>query len=195
MPTNNPINPTPESDQPQEDVVDLRKLFFKMLSYWHFFVLALAVALICAWLYNRYTTTRYRVTSTLLIEEDKKSGTIGTDQLLQGFGLRPGMQNLDNQILILSSWSLIGRTLDSLPFDIEYYYRGRIKKAGLYPKHPVKVIQDTAGSLPFDIEFKFKYLGDNKFTLDAESYESYTLHKQASFGEKIEVKSGSFRIE
>src|SRR5665647_1936843 len=99
-------NSVSDNDQPQEEVVDLRKLFFKLLSYWQFFVLALFVALICAWFYNRYTLTKYRVTSTLLIEENKKPGAIGTDQLLQGFGLQPGMQNLDNQIQILSSWSL-----------------------------------------------------------------------------------------
>ena len=140
-----------DNDQPQEEVVDLRKLFFKLLSYWHFFVLGLAVALIVAWLYNRYTIPIYRVTSTLLIEDDKQSGALGTDKLLQGFGLRPGMQNLDNQILILSSWSLIGKTLDSLPFGTEYYYRGRINKVALYPKHPITVIQDTPGILPYDI--------------------------------------------
>ena len=184
-----------DNDQPQEEVVDLRKLFFKLLSYWHFFVLGLAVALIVAWLYNRYTVPIYRVTSTLLIEDDKQSGALGTDKLLKGFGLKAGMQNLDNQILILSSWSLIGKTLDSLPFGTEYYYRRRLNKEALYPKHPISVIQDTPGILPYDIEFEFKYLGNNKFTLDAEFNESYSLHKEASFGEKIEVKSGSFRIE
>ncbi len=180
----------------QEEVVDLRKLFFKLLSYWHFFAITIVVTLICAWLYNRYATTKYRVTSTLLIEEDKKgSAAIGSDKLLEGFGLRPGMQNLDNQIQILSSWSLIGKTLDSLPFGTEYYCRLRMKQEALYPKHPITVIQDTYGTLPFDIEFKFKYLGDNKFTLDAESKESYTLHKEAAFGEKIETKDGSFRVK
>jgi capsular exopolysaccharide synthesis family protein len=195
MSKDNLLQTEPQNQLPQqEEVIDLRKLFFKLLSSWYFFVIALAMALICAWLYNRYAPTRYRVTSTLLIEEDKKSGAIGTDQLLKGFGLKSGMQNLDNQIQILSSWSLIGKTLDSLPFGTQYYYGGRIKKTGLYPKHPITVIQDTAGALPFDIEFKFKYLGDNKFTLDAESKEFNTLHKQASFGEKIGIKSGSFRI-
>ncbi len=184
-----------DNDQPQEEVVDLRKLFFKLLSYWHFFVLGLAVALIVAWLYNRYTIPIYRVTSTLLIEDDKQSGALGTDKLLKGFGLKAGMQNLDNQILILSSWSLIGKTLDSLSFGTEYYYRRRLNKEALYPKHPISVIQDTPGILPYDIEFEFKYLGNNKFTLDAVSNGSYSLHKEASFGEKIEVKGGSFRIE
>ncbi|MEI6049118.1 MAG: GNVR domain-containing protein [Bacteroidota bacterium] len=194
MPTNKPTNPAYETDQPQEDSVDLRKLFFKLLSYLYFFVFAVALALVCAWLYNKYTTTTYRVTSTILIEEDKKSGALGTDQLLKGFGLKSGIQNLDNQIQILSSWSLIGRTLDSLPFETEYYYRGRIRKVALYPKHPITVIQDSAGTLPFDTEFKFKYLGDNKFRLDADLGGSNTLLTLGLFGEKIEIKTGSFRI-
>src|SRR5450759_195783 len=192
MPTQ---NPTPDTDQPQEEIVDLRKLFFKLLSYWHLFAVALFAALICAWFYNRYTLVKYRVTSTLLIEENKKPGAIGTDQLLQGFGLQPGMQNLDNQIQILSSWSLIGKTIDSLPFNFEYYTRGRINKGSLYPKHPITVIQDTPNTLPSEVEFVLKYLGDNKFKIDAESNGSFELHKEAQFGERIELKNGSFRIE
>jgi capsular exopolysaccharide synthesis family protein len=70
-----------------------------------------------------------------------------------------------------------------------------MKQEALYPKHPITVIQDTYGTLPFDVEFKFKYLGDNKFTFEAESNGSYTLHKEAAFGEKIETKDGSFRVK
>ena len=197
MSNNNLLQIKPQNVNPrQEDVIDLRKLFFKLLSYWHIFAITMVVTIICAWLYNRYATTKYRITSTLLIEEDKKgSAAIGSDKLLEGFGLRPGMQNLDNQIQILSSWSLIGRTLDSLPFGTEYYCRLRMKQEALYPKHPITVIQDNYGTLPFDIEFKFKYLGDNKFTLDAESNKSYTLHKKATIGEEIETKNGSFRVK
>jgi tyrosine-protein kinase Etk/Wzc len=196
MPTNHTPNSVSDNDQPQEEVVDLRKLFFKLLSYWQYFVIALFIALICAWLYNRYTLTKYRVTSALLIEENKKSGAIGgTDQLLKGFGLNPGMQNLDNQIQILSSWSLIGKTIDTLPFNIEYYTRGRINKGSLYPYHPVTVIEDSPKTLPAEVEFELKYLGNNKFRLYAESDDgSFDLQKEFSFGEKIEFKEGSFRI-
>jgi len=181
-------------NEPHEDIVDLRMLFFKLFSYWPLFVLTLAVSFSCAWLYNRYTMPVYRVSSTLLIEEDKKSGTPGTENLLQGFGLRPGMQNLDNQILILSSWSLIGKTLDSLPFGTEYYTRGKINKGSLYPNNPITVIQSKLGVLPFDIEFVLKYQGGNEYILETEAKGTYNLYKEASFDEDIEVKSGSFRI-
>jgi len=180
---------------PKKDDVDLQKLFFRILSFWYLFALSLFLALVCAWFYNNYTLTRYRVSSTILIEEGKKSAAMGTDQILQGFGLNPSMQNLDNQIQILTSWSLIGRAIDSLPFGVEYYYRGWINKTSLYPKHPITVFEEAPGTLPFEIEFELRYLDDNKFTLDAESNRSFELHKEASFGESIEIENGSFRIE
>lgn len=77
------------TDDSAEEVVDLRKFFFKMISYWYYFVATIAVALILAYLYNKFTLPVYRTTSTLLIEEDKKSGLPGTDQLLQASGLTP----------------------------------------------------------------------------------------------------------
>jgi len=187
-------NNHPPDNEPVEEVIDLRKFFFKMLSYWYYFAGALAVALLCAFLYNRYTIPVYRVTSTLLIEEDKKSGALGTDKLLEGFGLNPGMQNLDNQILILSSWSLIGRTLDSLPFAVEYYYKGRVNKSALYPEHPITVIQDSTGKLPRDVEFKLSHIDDNKFTIESESYLFPDFKTEASFGEKIKFASGSLTV-
>ena len=180
------------NDEPTEEVVDLRKFFFKMISFWYFFVATIAVALVFAWTYNRLTLPVYRVTSTLLIEEDKK-GMPGTDQLLQGFGLNPGMQNLDNQILILSSWSLIGRTLDSLPFDVEYFYKGNTNKSPLYPLQPIIVTFDE--NLPRDVEFVLRYDESDKFTIETESYLYPDWSTEASFGETIAFEGGSFVVE
>ena len=39
---------------------------------------------------------------------------MGNDQLLEGFGLGGGTNNLDNQIMVLTSKTLIGRALDEL---------------------------------------------------------------------------------
>ena len=106
------------------------------------------------------------------------------------------MQNLDNQIQILTSWSLIGRTIDSLPFKYEYYTRGRINKGSIYPLHPITVVEDTTNTLPAEVEFALSYLGNNKFRLNAESDDgSFKLHKDARFGEMIDAGKGSFRIE
>ena len=185
----------PDSDDSQEEIIDLRKLFFKLLSHWPFFLIALFVALTAAWLYNKYTMPVYRVTSTILIEESKQSSALGTDQLLEGFGLTAGMQNVDNQMLILTSWSLIGRTLDSLPFETEYYYHGRINKLPLYPEHPINVRTDNITRLPLDVEFVLSSKGDNKFTLEAESDFIDDISVEGTFGVPLIVGGGSIIID
>ena len=80
------------------------------------------------------------------------------NQLLEGLSLEAGTQNLDNQIMILSSKTLIWNTLNDLPFDIECYYHKLNKKLSLYPDSPIKIIPESVDSLPRDIEFTFKYL-------------------------------------
>jgi tyrosine-protein kinase Etk/Wzc len=179
----------------QENVINFRKVFSLMLSNWHYFLITLILALICAFLYNTLTIPTYRVSATLLINEEKKGALIGNDQLLEGFGLGAGTKNLDNQIMVLSSRTLIGRTLDELPFDIEYYHRGLFNKIALYPSHPIKIVPEAADSFPRDLEFTFKFLGNTKFSLDAKSKDTFELHTQTSFGEIIKFPGGSFRIE
>ena len=122
----------------------------------------------------------YTIVSTnLLIDEEKKGVQLENNQILEGFGLGTGTKNLDNQIMVLSSRTLIDRTLDELNFDIEYYRKGLFNKVSFYPDNPIKIVPESADSLPRDVEFSFKYLDNNMFTLDAESEDSFTLHTQA----------------
>jgi capsular exopolysaccharide synthesis family protein len=179
----------------QEDMMDLKKTFYMLFSNWYYFLIALIVALIAAYLYNSYSIPVYRVSTTLLIDEEKKGSLTGNNQLLEGIGLGEGTKNLDNQIMILSSKTLIGKTLDELPFDVEYYRQERFKKIALYPKHPINVIPVTLDSLPGDIEFTFKNLADSMFRLDAKSKDLDEFHIKASFGEIIKTPGGRFRID
>jgi capsular exopolysaccharide synthesis family protein len=197
MSNNDSFQLASQSKRPhQEDEIDLKKIFYLIISNWYYFLIAMILALICAFLYNTYTIPTYRVSSTLLINEDKKGGVLENNQFFEGFGLGTGIQNLDNQIMILSSRTLIGKTLDELPFSIEYYYYNRFKnKVSLYPDSPIKIIPETADSLPRDIEFTFKYLDNNMFNLNGESKDTFEFHTMASFGEIINTPGGRFRIE
>jgi capsular exopolysaccharide synthesis family protein len=179
----------------QDDEIDLKKIYSRVVSNWHYFVISLIVALMFALIYITNTIPTYRVSATLLINEEKKGASIGNDQILGGFGLGSGTNNLDNQIMILTSRTLIGRTLDELNFDIECYSRRLFNKIALYPNYPIKVVPETADSLPRDIEFNFKYLDNNMFGLDAESNDFFKLHRKASFGEIIKTPAGRFHIE
>jgi tyrosine-protein kinase Etk/Wzc len=179
----------------QDDNSDLRKIFYLILSNWYFFLIAMVVAILLAYLYNTFAVPTYRASTTILIDEEKKGALTGNSQLLEGFRLGSGTKNLDNQIMVLSSRTLIGRTLDELDFGIEYYYRELFNKIAIYPNHPITVLPVRPDSLPRDIEFTFKYLDKNKFRLTAESPVLGNFDKQALFGEIINTRGGRFSIE
>lgn len=179
----------------QDEVIDLYKIFYIVISRWRYFLMANFITLICAFLYCTYMPPTYRVSSTLLINDVKNGGLMDNNQFIDGLRLWSGTQNIDNQIMILSSRALIRATLNDLPFEIEYYKRRLGNKVSLYPDSPIKVIPVTLDSLPRDIEFTFKYLENNKFSLEAESGDNFDLNIQASFGEIIKTPDGRFHIE
>jgi tyrosine-protein kinase Etk/Wzc len=178
-----------------EDKILLRKKILMIVSRKSFFISTLVVCMVFAALYIKYTTPVYRVYASILIEEQKEKSSSGNDQLLEGFGLMPGMKNLDNQIMVLSSRSLISKTLDEMAYDIIFYQRRLFSRLSLYPLRPLKIISENGTQPPKDIEFAFKYLGNNNFRLDASSEKMFEIHSTAAFGERIEFNSGSFRIE
>jgi tyrosine-protein kinase Etk/Wzc len=181
----------------QSDDIDLMKYVFLILGNWYWFILSLVVALVLAWQYMEHTLPVWRTSSYILIEDDKrqKAANIGTDQLLQGFGLQPGMQNLQNQLFILSSWTLIDKTISALPLETEYYTKGRINKVAYYPDSPVKVITDTSSIVPRNIEFEIRFVDNNNFILKAGSRKSIHFEKRASFGEPIDLDGGRIKID
>lgn len=176
------------------DLIDSKKIISLIHSNRYLLIGTLFSALAIAFLYNTFTLPVYRVSASILIEEDKKSVSTGNDQLLEGFGLMPGLKNLDNQIMVLTSRTLVHQTLDELPLDTTYYYKRLFKKKSLYPERPLRMISLTGSPLPEDIEFTFKYLGNDKFRLDGKSDNSFEIHKKASFGEVINLSDGSFQI-
>ena len=56
----------------QEEAVDYKALFFKFYRHWYFFVVTVFIALVIAFLFNKYTKPIYEVSTTVLIE-DKSS--------------------------------------------------------------------------------------------------------------------------
>ncbi len=177
------------------ELLKMKKVLSRIMSHRYFFATAFISSLILAWLYNTYTIPVYKVSATIMIEQEKSTISPGNDQLLEGFGLLPGMKNIDNQLMVLSSRTLVSNTLDELPLDLEFYYRGLVNKKSLYPVHPVKIMCENGSELPEDVIFTLKYLDADSFMIDAESKGFFEIHKKVSYGQTIEYPGGSFHLE
>ena len=53
-----------------DEIIDFRQFFFKILKNWYLFVFSLAITLIIAFTFNRYTHERYYSETSILIKEE-----------------------------------------------------------------------------------------------------------------------------
>jgi tyrosine-protein kinase Etk/Wzc len=66
------VDPIRDNSQQQaEESIDFKTLFFKLYSYWYFFLITIFIALLIAFLFNKYTLPVYKVKTTVLIKDDK----------------------------------------------------------------------------------------------------------------------------
>ena len=170
--------------------INPQKILILMLNNWYVYLLALIIAFGGGYLYLRHKIPTFYLSTTLLVEEQESSP--GED-LLQGFSVRPGIQNLDNQLIIVSSYSLIRKVLKELPFEIDVYRKGLRSQASYFPMSPLR-IEPGANGLPYNIEFVFTHTEGDKFHISSNTKHVPELDTTINFGKLIEYGNHSFTI-
>jgi tyrosine-protein kinase Etk/Wzc len=161
---------------------------------WYWFVIGIGLGVYGSRLYIRHTLPVYETSATLLVNENENRQIVDNTELLQGLGLPGGMQNIENQMMILQSRDLTESTLNELPFEVEFYFKTFRNRLPVYPESPLRVYENGKNVLPRNTEFIISSIGNNKFILECGS-EYFPLNRTASFGDSIAVQNGSFRIE
>jgi len=170
--------------------VNVRKLLLMMWRKWYYYLIAIIILGAAAYFYLKHKIPTYLVTTTVLVQEEGAATGIN---LVEGFAVRPGSQNLDNQILVLSSYSLVRKAVEDLPFEIDVYRKGLLSQQSYYPLSPLRIEPGPDG-LPFNIEFIFEHSYNDVFHLTISSTFNHGLDTLLSFGQRINYNNGSFII-
>ena len=166
---------------------DAREWLFKVLHYWYLFVISVAVALSAAYLQNRRWIAQYFSSGTIIIK-DYGSTYGGSSALMNGFGVDAGYKNVNNQVIMLSSYDLIGRVVDSLPFlNVEYMTKGHFKTRNIYRNTPVLLEPKRVASEAFGVLFALDIDEDGSLKISSAT-EGFAedFHMDASFGQPVE---------
>ena len=86
-----------------DEKIDIQEVLFKYIIHWPWFVGAVLVCLIGAWIYLRMATPVYNISATVLIKDDKKGGNTGGMAGLEELGLSgliSSSQNIDNETIL-----------------------------------------------------------------------------------------------
>ena len=157
---------------------------FTFLHYWYLFVIALVIAMGLAMLKNRRWIPTYYSQGTIVIKE---SGTYGgsASALMSGFGVDAGYKNVNNQMIMLGSYDLMSRVVDSLPFlNVEYITQGRFKTRQLYRQTPILVESTRLDPRAYGVLYQVNFEGDGTIRI-ASTNEDTPLDLKARYGEPI----------
>lgn len=165
-----------------EEKIDFQEVLFKYLIHWPWFLGAIIVCLIGAWIYLHTATPVYNISATVLIKDDKKGGSAGMASELENLGLNGLMsssQNIDNEMEVLRSKTIAKEVVVDLNLYISYKDEDEFPAKDMYKTSPVLVnlIPQEAELLnePMEVEMALYPQGglDVKLKIEDEEYQKH----------------------
>jgi capsular exopolysaccharide synthesis family protein len=182
-------NTTPQFSNPRSELTSLsvRDLLYKYLRYLPLFILSISFALLGGYVYLRYSIPQYSSNGVLLIKDDKSKSNRGNDKFEELFS-NSSVNNIQAEMELIKSKSLMRRVVDRLGLSVEYYGVGKVKSVSVYKRAPFYIIpieiKDSLESISFDISIR-----------SGENYQIDGLQGVYRFGQEFILPQGRFRLE
>lgn len=163
-----------------------KEFILKYLKYLPWVLISLAFFLILAYIKVRYTTSIYRVQSSILIKNDRSNGR-ASDARFDELFMSEGESNLSNEMEILKSRPVLQRVAKDLNLQTLYYNKGNVKTSLMYPDPPFFFEPLSIADSSRGFGCTITMLGNGKFLLD----ESKALME---FGKPFQIDNNLCRI-
>ena len=136
--------PRDNFQEQEENNFSLNDIWALCIGHWKWFVISLAICLLLASLYILKTVPVYTRSASVLIKEDRKSGSVSGDisSSISGLGLGLSQVNVNNEIVNFTSPDLMLQVVKNLHLDVDYKVPNWRIKRTIY-----------GSSLPIQVEF------------------------------------------
>lgn len=208
------------SEEIFQQKTDFKEIIYKVFKYKYYFAGCLFIAILIAFVLNKYATPKYANGTTILIREENSSSFMSSGGGMMGeFDLFGGIQNVENELSVLKSFSIINEAIQELNLEVSYTLEESLfplkflpfsSYTDLYDNSPIQVIIDQTHSQPVYLRFYVEVMSDSSFKLKANSegvflydyitntgigkIDSLNFYGLFRFGEKITSKYFSFIV-
>lgn len=179
----------------KEEKIDFHALLFRYVIRWPWFVASVIICLAGAWLHLRQTTPVYNISASVIIKDDKKGGNSGGNlAALEGLGLVNSVSNIDNEIEILRSKTLVKHVVSELNLYTTYSVKGSFNEVELYKSSPVLVglTPQEADRLPGPAVFELTLSPGNRLDVKATVGETSYNKKFSKLPGLLVTPAGTF---
>jgi len=120
------------SQQTSMKKLDLKDQILGYVKYWHLFAITLTLSLLAAYVYLQFTTPEYKVSSTLLIQNDAQGEGLLKGTAFSDLNMFRNSKTTDNEMEVLRSKDLIYQVLNDLDLGTRYLQKSGWKSKELY---------------------------------------------------------------
>jgi capsular exopolysaccharide synthesis family protein len=189
-------------DEDFENDFEFKAFLNKYSIHWQWFALGISICLLLAFLYLRYTIPQYQASTTILVKDEKKGGMLSELSAFADLGMGGGLKsNLDNEIEILKSRSLVESTVKKLNLNTSLIVAGKIVDKEIYQETPIEVyfVNKTNDFYENKIDFKFSPRAADMFELENQlvnekSKITSSSNNKFHYGESISTQYGQMII-
>ena len=123
-----------ETSEEKVENIDFIELGLKFLTKWHWFVVSVFVCMLAAFTYLYFATPEYNIASSIIINDDKRGGSISMDAaIFESLGISGVSGNVDNEVIILRSLTNTQTTIKELGLYTTYHQKNGLKYYEIYP--------------------------------------------------------------
>lgn len=171
----------------EEESINIAEMVQNYLQYWKWFILSVMLTLTVAVGYIRYTTPIYKATTTILVKDDRKGGLQSELSAFSDLGAMGGVKsNVDNEIEIIKSRTIVEKAVRALDFNISYFSDGRVRNIERYQNMPIKIsfIERKPEFYNLSNSFQINSKSKNEFELLNSAEKSIGVFK---YGEVVDL--------
>ncbi|MDO4994266.1 MAG: polysaccharide biosynthesis tyrosine autokinase, partial [Bacteroidales bacterium] len=154
---------TPEVAPEEESSFDIRILWYLLLRYKYWIIASIAVCMALAYVYLRYQTPVYSISSKILIkdQDQRRSYASSINNTFNELGFMNSSNGFDNEIEVLGTRTLNKKVVRALKLYTQYIADGRVRSVEVYNKYAPYLVdyeQDLLDSLqrPIRVEMEMK---------------------------------------
>lgn len=167
----------------EEEGFDFQAILGIFLMNWRWFAASVIACMLAAFVYLKYTTPVYKITTKIMIKDNKKGGYTSEMVALEDLGFLNSTGGIDNEIEVLKSKSLVKDAVMDMKLYTTYIEKGRIGKRDLYKSSPilVDVENERVADMKYGYLLSIEMGKDSVLHIQCETYD-------AALDEKVELE-------
>ncbi|TBO43321.1 GumC family protein [Pedobacter kyonggii] len=173
-----------------ETMFDFKRILGKILFIWPWILLSICLGMSASWFYLRYKTPLYNITARILVNDDKKGGVLGQNDVLGDMGGLLGAKNsVDNEVEILKTKDLLRKVVLDMRLNVRYFKKGNIRDIEFY-NSPFSVVFLKEADTIYKSTCVLKPLANAKLSLKTDVIDTVVNYDKPIFLKNI----GLFQI-